>query len=91
MTDDNVQKNIIVIKSIGFNAEIERGNIKVFSETSDGINIELINGIQLFYTNYNMPQETKRAIVAGYQTFSKAKKVVVDLYNLQKPVTILSS
>jgi len=88
---DDITRNLVVVKSIGCNIEIERGNIKVFSETSDGINIQLINGMQMLYTNYNMSSETKRSIINGYNTFMKAKKIIIDLNNSQKPVTIITS
>jgi len=83
--------NLIEIKSNGCVVEIERGNVKVFSETSDGINVEMVNGMQLLYTNYNMPNETKRSIVNGFNTFVKAKKISIDLNNYRKPVTVLTT
>jgi len=90
MVAEDYTKNIIEIRNVGFKSEIERGNIKVFSETSDGINIELQNGMQLFHTNYNMPQETKRSIVNGFNTFKKAKRLIIDYSNFKKPITIMA-
>jgi len=86
-----VNTNLVEIKRKGCKVEIERGNIKVFSETSDGINIEMVNGMQLLYTDYNMPPETKRTIISGYTTFTKAKKTTIDLDNYRKPVMVLTS
>jgi len=88
----DVQKNTNLIELVdaGFNCSFERGSIVNYSETSDGINIQLATGMNITHSNYNMPIETKRTIIHAIQTFGKVKKTKINLRDYKNPILLES-
>jgi len=83
-----VNTNVILIEDAGVNMEIERGCITNYSETADGISIQLATGSQILHSNYNMPSETKRTIIHAIRSFGNVKKTKINLRDYKNPVSI---
>ncbi len=77
----------VVIKKKGIVVEMDRTDLVMVDQTADGVVFNFKYGLFLHYTDNFMPFTAKELMKNSSNSFPKAKKLVFDLDNYNKPVT----
>jgi len=85
---NNKQK--IEINDAGTVIEFDRMCMKNCTETSEGISIQLLNGMSLLYENINMPSTTKKTIIYSILNYTKVKKIIINLRDYKTPIKLIA-
>lgn len=77
----------IIIKKGQFETTVPRSELVDVSETHDGVAFNFKGGIQLYFTDNNMPVATKQIMRNTADSFP-GKKIIFDLNNMRHPALI---
>ena len=76
----------VIIKKMGITVEMDRSELIMVDQTSDGVVFNFKHGLFLHYTDSFMPNGAKELMKNSANSFPKAKKLIFNLDNYNKPV-----